>query len=136
MHKTIKKQHKLARKSKDAFLQGILSVLLADIEKTTKDLKVDWLDDVKVIEKINYWVKQMDKLMNIYKPNSKAYNQAVEEKKIYLNLLPTQLSKEEIIDIIRNNNLSNIPELMRFFSSNYFGRYNSKEVLQIFKVNL
>jgi len=134
MHKLIIQKHKKARINKDEFMKAVLGNLVADLNTEAKNLKVDFLPDTKVIEILNKWIKRMSKLEETYKANNKleAVDEVVREAKVYQDLLPKQLSELEIIEIIQGNKLTSIPEVMKYFSNNYFGRYNSKELINIF----
>lgn len=132
MHKKIKELHKKARVERVSNLSGIYSNLLAKIELETKRTKRVILEDKDVITIINYWVKQMEGLMKVYKgKNLEKYQEAEEELLIYQALLPTPLTEEELREIIVSNSLSTIPKLMKYLSEHYLGRYKAQEAIKI-----
>jgi len=132
MHKLIKQKFKQARINKDVFEKAVLGNLVGDLNTEAKNLKIRFLEDLKVIEILNKWIKRMRKLEELYVGQEVALLEVQKEIEVYQGLLPEQLTEFEIIKAIQEMSLSSIPEVMKFFSSTYFGRYNSKEVIKIF----
>ena len=132
MHNSIKERHTKARVAKDKQLTATLTNLLGDLNNKAKVDKVDFVSDKVVIETINTWVKRTKQNIELFKDMPDAKLEAEVELEVYNNLLPTKLDNEAIKRIIAECELDTIPKVMQHFSSNYLGRYDSKEVIAIF----
>jgi uncharacterized protein YqeY len=129
---TIRKDMQSAKMAKQSVKANLLSTLYAEIftqSKSGKEMTED--DEIRIIRK---FIKNADDTLSFdISPDSKA--KLLEEKKILEAYLPSQLSKEEIGQIVKNMAAEGktIREIMPFFKENYNGRYDGKAVSEAVK---
>ena len=101
----------------------ILGVLLGEFQKIEKDPKHKSSEITD------------DECINIIKKliQSNIECNELEENKILEQFIPSQLDSSEISEIILEGQFKSIKECMNFFKEQYNGRYNGKEVSEIYK---
>lgn len=117
---------KQAMKDKNMVKLNVLRVLKAEIERNeqTANGKVE-LTDADII-------KQVKKMIEGLK-ETKYEDNEMSTLEIYL---PKQLNNEEITFVIKGlkeSNITNIGDIMKFFKTNYDGLYDGKEVSNLIK---
>ena len=125
-----------ARKSKNAEATALLTTLLGEAGIIGKnDFGRETTDD-EVVGVIRKFIKNIDfTLSKVSDENVQA--QALTEKKILESYLPTQLSREAIVDEINKLKTTIADQkqlkgaIMKHFKDNFAGLYDAKSVLEI-----
>lgn len=122
-------------KSRDSVARGILSVVLTkakllEVELRTKNIP---LEDKDVFEIIQKTIKELhDEKEDYQKVNNIERVVSISKQEDILNsYLPKQLSKEEILAIIQGLEDKSLPNVMKYFKSNYAGKVDMSLVSQI-----
>lgn len=99
-----------------------LKTLIGEIQTIASRPKGDSSDDtvIKTIKKFINDAKSTSELSGI---NNDEYINTLSE------FLPKQLTSDEIKQIIKDNELKDVPSAMKHFSKKYKGLYDSKKVL-------
>ena len=122
------KEHNTAKRSVMENVTG--KALLLKIEKREKNEELTDDDVIKIIQKV---IKELEE-------EKEAFSKAGREEKVaelneQINLisvyLPKQLTDEEIINIINNQEDKSMPSIMKYFKLNYAGKVDMKKVSQI-----
>ncbi|MFA6675895.1 MAG: GatB/YqeY domain-containing protein [Bacilli bacterium] len=124
-----------AMKSRDSVARGILSVILTkakllEVELRTKNVL---LEDKDVFEIIQKTIKELhDEKEDFQKVNNlERVASIIKQEEILNSYLPKQLSKEEILAIIQGLEDKSLPNVMKYFKSNYAGKVDMSLVSQI-----
>jgi uncharacterized protein YqeY len=130
----IKKDQLDARKNREEIKKNLLTTLIGEASKISKDAHGGDPTDQEVIATVKKFIKNTDELLS----HSPGNFTAIQEKTILVGYLPAQLSRLEIMNIIMNEkfNLKDnkiIGIVMSFFKTNYEGRYDAKLVQEILK---
>lgn len=99
-----------------------LKTLIGEIQTIASRAKGDSSDEtvIKTIKKFINDAKSTSELSGI---NNDEYIDTLSE------FLPKQLTSDEIKQILKDNELKDVPSAMKHFSKNYKGMYDSKKVL-------
>ena len=133
----IKKANMLALKEKNATARAIYSVvmtkgMLETVKKREKDEELTDADMVQILQKT---IKELTYEKESYEKAVKT-EQALEiekQKEIISAYLPKMLSDDEISEIIEKQEDKTIPNIMKFFKTNYAGKVDMGRVSVVLK---
>ncbi len=133
----IKKANMLALKEKNATARAIYSVvmtkgMLETVKKREKDEELTDADMVQILQKT---IKELTDEKESYEKAGKT-EQALEiekQKEIISAYLPKMLSDDEISEIIEKQEDKTIPNIMKFFKTNYAGKVDMGRVSVVLK---
>lgn len=122
----IKKMNLMALKERNTIARAIYSVLISklDLLKISKREKGEELSDSDCVSVIQKTLKELeDEESNFLKVNNLEKVESIRKQKEYaLSFLPKMLSEEEIRNIISALEDKTIPNIMKYFKSNYLGK--------------
>ena len=108
----------LPRESKPALEQVISKCALwrTDTKNDGKDMTDN--DVIAVIQKV---IKECQESVEAFRAAGRDYREYEVQAEVLAGFLPQQLSREEIADLIAKLDDKSIPNVMRFFKTNYQG---------------
>ena len=122
----IKKMNLTALKERNTIARAIYSVLISklDLLKISKREKGEELSDSDCVSVIQKTLKELeDEESNFLKVNNLEKVESIKKQKEYASsFLPKMLSEEEIRNIINSLEDKSIPNVMKYFKSNYLGK--------------
>ena len=120
----IKKANIEAMKAKDADRRAIYSIVITRYQTLATSGKAGELGDADVIQIIQKLGKELDEEKEGYVKAGRAESAAKidAQKEAIASFLPTQLSEEELREIIASLPDKSIPLVMKHFSANYKGQ--------------
>ena len=134
---TIKKENMLALKNKDENKRAVLSVIInkymiAGYEAKAKGKELSDDDLLKIISK---QVKELEEEKDSYvKANREDSVKKIEEQiNVISSYLPKLLSEEEIKSIILSLEDKSIPNVMKYFKTNYANKVDMGVVNKVLK---
>ena len=134
---TLKKENMLALKNKDMMKRGILPVVINKAMQLSIELKASGkeLTDEDMYQVISKTQKELTDEADLFKKagREEKYNELIEQKEYIGSFLPSQLSENEIKEIIESLPDKSIPSVMKYFKANYPGKCDMKLVNQIVK---
>lgn len=134
---TLKKENMLALKNKDMMKRGILPVVINKAMQLSIDLKASGkeLTDEDMYQVISKTQKELTDEADLFKKAGRLekYNELIAQKDYIGSFLPSQLSENEIKEIIESLSDKSIPSVMKYFKANYQGKCDMKLVNQIAK---
>ncbi len=138
LHEQIKSDFLTARKNNDNTKKNILTMILSDALKLTKEKNHgDTVSDDDIIKIIKSWVKKTEQSIEILAANGKDTSELLKEKEIILSYIPKTWSHEEtkshIERISKEKNSKEIGVIMRELKTNYNGLYDNKTASEIIK---
>ena len=138
LHEQIKSDFLTARKNNDSTKKNILTMILSDALKLTKEKNHgDTVSDDYIIKIIKSWVKKTEQSIEILAANGKDTSELLKEKEIILSYIPKTWSHEEtkshIEKISKEKNSKEIGVIMRELKTNYNGLYDNKTASEIIK---
>ena len=143
LQERINKEYIQAMKDKNGRKKDVLSLLKTSITEEEKNNNNQTLTDAQIMPLILKAAKQRDQLIDSLKdkgPDYQSYiDAAVAERSIIEEFLPKQLTQSEVETIIDEQiaaGSNNMGALMKHFSTNYAGQYNSKELSSTVKSKL
>jgi uncharacterized protein YqeY len=132
----LKKESLQARKDKDQVKASLLSTVLSQVKTIAIDDGHREPNDQDVIQVVKKFLKGIEENLELGKAgklSQDAIEQAELEKKILLEFLPKQLSKEEIKEIIQKSGAKNVGEAMKYLKEHYPDQFDGKTASQIAK---
>jgi len=129
----MKKMLNEARRSKDKDRLAILSALIGEASIVGKNNGNRETTDSEALRVVQKFIKNLNEKVKL---SGKETEKDKLEFLVYNEFMPKQLTREEIISILKENSFSNMGEAMRFFSKNYAGRYDGKELSLTVKENI
>ena len=138
LHEQIKSDFLTARKNNDSTKKNILTMILSDALKLTKEKNHgDTVSDDDIVKIIKSWVKKTEQSIEILAANGKDTSELLKEKEIILSYIPKTWSHEEtkshIEKISKEKNSKEIGVIMRELKTNYNGLYDNKTASEIIK---
>ena len=138
LHEQIKSDFLTARKNNDSTKKNILTMILSDALKLTKEKNHgDTVSDDDILKIIKSWVKKTEQSIEILAANGKDTSELLKEKEIILSYIPKTWSHEEtkshIERISKEKNSKEIGVIMRELKTNYNGLYDNKTASEIIK---
>ncbi|MGC8555226.1 MAG: GatB/YqeY domain-containing protein [Candidatus Acidulodesulfobacterium sp.] len=138
MHEKIKADYLSARKINDNSKKNILTMVLSDALKLTKEKNHgDTVSDEDMTKIIKSWIKKTDQSIEILNANNKDISELSSEKEILLSYLPKTWSFEEtktyIEKISKEKNTKEIGQIMKELKTNYNGLFDNKIASEIIK---
>lgn len=134
---TLKKENMLALKNKDMMKRGILPVVINNAMQLSIELKASGkeLTDEDMYQVISKTQKELTDEADLFKKAGRLekYNELIAQKDYIGSFLPSQLSENEIKEIIESLSDKSIPSVMKYFKANYQGKCDMKLVNQIVK---
>lgn len=128
----IKEDLTYARKAGIKDKVGFLSMLYSDAMMIAKNKKKELPSDeecISVIKKIMKGCKDtvahLEKVPHLNRDYAAIYNHDCEIEILY-DYLPKQLTKEELMILLEEQDISNIGQTMKFFKDNYPNQYDGK----------
>ena len=146
----IKEDLVTARKSRDIVKSNLLSALYSDCLKIGIDDGHRETTDLEVVSVIKKFEKGLNETLrslrsqvieskmavgmtNISTEENPCINQYLTERKILENYLPSQLTREDLEDIIFSLKTTDISTVMKFLKENHPGQYDGKIATDIVK---
>ena len=138
LYEQIKSDFLTARKNNDSTKKNILTMILSDALKLTKEKNHgDTVSDDDIVKIIKSWVKKTEQSIEILAANGKDTSELLKEKEIILSYIPKTWSHEEtkshIEKISKEKNSKEIGVIMRELKTNYNGLYDNKTASEIIK---
>ena len=138
LHEQIKSDFLTARKNNDNIKKNILTMILSDALKLTKEKNhSDTVNDDDIIRIIKSWIKKTEQSIEILTANNKDTSELLKEKEILLSYIPKTWSYEEtksyIERISKEKNSKEIGVIMRELKTGYNGLYDNKTASEIIK---
>lgn len=127
----IKQDQLSARKNKETVKSSLLTTLIGDIENLIKTKNSDNTDTL-IIGLIKSYLDKNLEFQNSH-PNSDVLRSLKQEQTILQQYMPSSLSDDEIKQIITQNSLTSMPNVMKHFKENYFGKYDGKKLSDLAK---
>ena len=134
----LNKDYIAAYKARDIVKKDILSSIISKckykkVEKDSNGILTDE-DVIKIIEKT---IKELDEEILSFSNAGDNYIERVDnlkaQKEIINNYMPKQLSEEEIKNLINDLEDKSLPNVMKYFKTNYQGKCNMGLVSKIAK---
>ncbi len=138
LHEQIKSDFLTARKNNDNSKKNILTMILSDALKLTKEKNHgNIVSDDDIIKIIKSWIKKTEQSIEILTANNKDISELLKEKEIILSYILKTWSHEEtksrIERISKEKNSKEIGVIMRELKTNYNGLYDNKTASEIIK---
>ena len=129
LYEKVKLDNNAALKAGDKVTKSILTVILGDVTTQAKRENTEVTDEIclTIIRKI---VKSIEQTIALTLNTSSVQELQL---KVLNSYLPKSLSKEEIIKLIEDNNLTNQKEAFAYLNINYKKLYDSKIIIEFFK---
>lgn len=122
----IKKANMIALKEKNSTARAIYSVVMTKgmLETVKKREKGEELTDADMVQILQKTIKELtDEKESFVKAGKQEQADEIEkQKEIISAYLPKMLSSEEIYNIISKQDDKSIPNIMKFFKTNYAGK--------------
>ena len=112
-----------ARKEKNEVNKSILSLVYSALKNRAIELRVEELVDQETISVIKKIAKQLDEEIesNVRVNRMEKANELTYQKNLIQAYLPKQLSEAEIKNILNTLEDKSIPNVMKYFKTNYNG---------------
>lgn len=112
-----------ARKEKNEVNKSILSLVYNALKNRAIELRVDELTDQETISVIKKVSKQLDEEIesNVKVGRTEKASELTYQKNLIQEYLPKQLSEDEIKNILNTLEDKSIPNVMKYFKTNYNG---------------
>jgi len=138
LNEQIKSDFLTARKNNDNTKKNILTMILSDALKLTKEKNHgDTVNDDDIIKIIKSWIKKTEQSIEILTANSKDVSEPSKEKEILLSYIPKTWSNEETMShierISKEKNSKEISVIMKELKANYNGLYDNKTASELIK---
>ncbi len=138
LHEKIKADFITARKNNDSTRKNILTMILNDALKLTKEKNHgNVVSDDDIFKIIKSWVKKTEQSAEILTANNKDVSELLKEKEVLLSYIPKTWSHEEtksrIEQISKEKNSKEIGVIMKELKTNYNGLYDNKIASEIIK---
>ncbi len=138
LYEQIKSDFLAARKNNDNTKKNIITMILSDALKLTKEKNYSGVvNDDDIIKIIKSWIKKTEQSIEILTANNKDTSEPSEEKEILLSYIPKTWSHEEtkshIEQISKEKNSKEISIIMKELKTNYNGLYDNKTASEIIK---
>ena len=130
----IKADQLTARKAKEATKASLLTTLMGDIQNALKG-SFKGTEDELVISTVKKYL-DTNKEFQGKDPDSVTLAMLQLEQAVLESYMPSQLSLDAIIAIIKQEVLSDLPSIMKHFKTNYLGRYDGKMLSDIAKASV
>ena len=126
LYDEIKKSNLLAMKERNSVARAIYSVLIGklDVVRITKREKGEELTDVDCVSVIQKTLKELeDERSNFVKVNNTLKVESIDQQIKYAKaFLPKMLTEEEVVSIVSSLEDRSLPNIMKYFKSNYAGK--------------
>lgn len=121
-----------SRKERDVVRSSILSTVLGDMEKLTKNIGRSPFTDVDAITLIKKYVENNVTTM---KQNIGYERHLIlaRENLILSEYLPEQMSTHDMLNVLETLDCSDIGLVMKYFKTKYSGQYDGKVLSQLIK---
>lgn len=122
----IKTDALLARKSRDTAAATSLTTLIGELETFSKNAGRE-PTDADVVAFVQKTLKNVDEVLRLASMESSAYLTAVDERALFEQYLPKQLSRDEltsIIDAAIEAGAASVGDVMKLLKTSYNGQYD------------
>lgn len=127
----IKADQLAARKAKEATKASLLTTLIGDVQNVLKG-SYKGTEDELVLSTVKKYL-DVNKEFQDKDPDSATLSMLQIEQTVLESYMPSQLSEQEILTIIKDQALADLPSIMKHFKSNYLGKYDGKKLSEIAK---
>lgn len=133
LYQEIKKDLLNARKNKNELVKSVLSVVLAEADKSLISRLPENEQQDLMLSVVLKAEKQYTKAIEQFKENQNLVNTYKEELSVLSKYLPEPLSDNQICDILAELGECNLGLVMKHFSQNYKGLYDPLKVKCLFE---
>lgn len=132
MIEKIKQAYLEARKSNEGIKKNVLQMILNKIEVEEIEKKRS-LTGEEVLQQIQREKKQVQETLKFAEKSGRAESIKEEKEKLAIigNYLPKQLTKEEILNIVKELGLKNRGEIMKAVMGEYKNQVSGKELNEV-----
>jgi len=134
---TIKKDQVQARKDRNAGAATLLTTLLGEASMVGKNAGGRETTDDEVIAVVKKFIKNNNDTLAVIDNNSSGYGDIENENELLNRYLPTQLSEDELRDIIaplaEGKTMRDMGSIMKELKTNYTGLYDGGVASSIIK---
>lgn len=127
----IKADQLAARKAKEATKASLLTTLIGDVQNVLKG-SYKGTEDELVLSTIKKYL-DVNKEFQGKDPDAATLSMLQVEQMVLESYMPSQLTEDEMLSIIKDQNLNDLPSIMKYFKTNYLGKYDGKKLSDIAK---
>lgn len=127
----IKADQLAARKAKEATKASLLTTLIGDVQNVLKG-SYKGAEDELVLSTIKKYL-DVNKEFQGKDPDAATLSMLQVEQMVLESYMPSQLTEDEMLSIIKDQNLNDLPSIMKHFKTNYLGKYDGKKLSDIAK---
>lgn len=131
LYQQIKADQLAARKAKDKLTANVLSVVLATADKDLISREPENVQHEKMEAIVILANKSLVKNIEMFANKPELVEQYKAEQGVLAKYLPKPLTEAEIKEIIAQQGFYTLPEVMKFLSANYKGRFDASVVKQV-----
>jgi uncharacterized protein YqeY len=127
----IRTRRKTAKILREEIKGNILTTLLGELENIAKRNGTDITDDM-VVKTCKKFIASNDEFLAATK-DPLVVHRLTEENNLLELYLPSQLTEDELKNIIIESEFITVPEIMKFLKENYSGKYDGKVASRLAK---
>lgn len=135
LYQEIKKDLLIARKNKNELVKSVLSVVLAEADKSLISRLPENEQQELMLSVVLKAEKQYTKAIEQFKDNQVLVSEYENERQVLLPYLPKPLTEFEIKGILEIEKFANLGLAMKHFSKYYKGRYQPQIIKALFELN-
>lgn len=135
LYQEIKKDLLIARKNKNELVKSVLSVVLAEADKSLISRLPEIEQQELMLSVVLKAEKQYTKAIEQFKDNQVLVSEYENERQVLLPYLPKPLTEFEIKGILEIEKFANLGLAMKYFSQYYKGRYQPQIIKALFELN-
>lgn len=108
--------------------------ILEKAQKSAKDAKENFISDYRIFEAVKKEIKQLEDTLSFCKPGDNHYENTSVCIEIARQLLPAQVSNEEILNFLRSNNIAkNMGVCMKALKEHFDNSFDGKTASAVVK---
>nr|DAY41543.1 MAG TPA: YqeY-like protein [Caudoviricetes sp.] len=135
LYQEIKKDLLIARKNKNELVKSVLSVILAEADKSLISRLPENEQQDLMLSVVLKAEKQYTKAIEQFKDKQELVSEYENERQVLLPYLPKPLTEFEIKAILEIEKFANLGLAMKYFSQYYKGRYQPQVIKALFELN-
>nr|DAS83429.1 MAG TPA: YqeY-like protein [Caudoviricetes sp.] len=135
LYQEIKKDLLIARKNKNELVKSVLSVVLAEADKSLISRLPENEQQELMLSVVLKAEKQYTKAIEQFKDNQVLVSEYENERQVLFPYLPKPLTEFEIKGILEIEKFANLGLAMKYFSQYYKGRYQPQIIKALFELN-
>lgn len=135
LYQEIKKDLLIARKNKNELVKSVLSVVLAEADKSLISRLPENEQQDLMLSVVLKAEKQYTKAIEQFKDKQELVSEYENERQVLLPYLPKPLTEFEIKGILEIEKFANLGLAMKYFSQYYKGRYQPQIIKALFELN-